>query len=413
MSELVTESAFELDRTALLQRAPELILRVGSDGSTVIAVDDRTVAFGAHTLLVLDVFSKPTTFQHALEALEGRVHGAQEWIDLTTNILNLHEAGALVEADSTPVVKANRLGFASAAIHIRMLDDRARTESYLAAIGEVVKPGDVVIDLGTGTGVLAVAAAKAGAERVYAIEASSIGTVASSVFEANGLADRITLVRGWSTQVDLPERADVLVSEIIGNEPLSERVLEATADAMKRHLKPDARFVPQAVRIYGIPVEIPSEVLARHRFSAASLHRWRDWYGIDFGPLDSAARHPAPYVFVVRPDKAREWVRLAEPCLLAEIDLRTATPRLESAAAVTTHTPGRVDGVIMYFELGLSPGVELSLHPDAADHTCSWQAPVWLLPEPLEVEESERLSMTYSYRGSRVRSRVEVTRATF
>ena len=302
-------------------------------------------------------------------------------------------------------------GFSGAAIHIKMLDDRARTESYLAAIAEVVKPGDVVIDVGTGTGVLAVAAAKAGAGHVFAIEASSIGTVASSVFEANGLTDRITLVQGWSTQVDLPERADVMVSEIIGNEPLSERVLEATADAIKRHLKPNARFVPHAVRVYGIPVEVPADILAQHRFTAASVHRWRDWYGIDFGLLE-AARHTTPYLFLIRPHKTRDWVRLSETCLLAEIDLSTATPRLEATATTRTRTPGRVDGVLMYFVLRLSPGIELSLHPDAADDACSWQVPVWLLPEPLPVEQNERLSITYSYRGSRKQSRVEVARAT-
>ena len=412
MGELESQTGIGLDRTAVLQRAPELTLQVGSDGTTVIEMADRIIQCGAHTLLLLETFARPTTFQQALQALEGRVHGAQEWIDLTTNIVNLHEAGALVKAGSTPILKANRTGFAGAAIHIKMLDDRARTESYLAAIAEVVKPGDVVVDVGTGTGVLAVAAAKAGAARVYAMEASSIATVASRVFEANGLEDRITLVRGWSTQVDLPERADVMVSEIIGNEPLSERVLEATADAIKRHLAPDARFVPETVRVYGIPVEVPSEVLARHRFTPATLDRWQDWYGVDFGPLDSAARHASPYLFLIQPRKTREWVRLAEPSLLAEIDLRTASPRVEAAAAASIHTAGCVDGVVMYFELGLSPEVELSLHPDSADEKCSWHLPVWLMPEPLQVEENDRLSIAYSYRGSRVQSRLEVARAT-
>jgi predicted RNA methylase len=69
---------------------------------------------------------------------------------------------------------------------------------------------------------LAIAAACA-SSHVYAIEASGIGKLAKAIFKANGLADRITLIEGWSTQVNLPEKADVLISEIIGNEPLGEQ----------------------------------------------------------------------------------------------------------------------------------------------------------------------------------------------
>ena len=105
-------------------------------------------------------------------------------------------------------------------MHIAMLNDRRRTASFLAAIRRVVRPGDVVVDVGTGTGVLAIAAAQAGAARVYAVEATGIGKLAEANFRANGLQDRITLVPGWSMQVTLPERADVLVSEVIGKTPL-------------------------------------------------------------------------------------------------------------------------------------------------------------------------------------------------
>ena len=66
---------------------------------------------------------------------------------------------------------------------VKMLNDRARTDAFIRAIEATVRPGDVVVDLGTGTGVLALAAARAGARRVYAIEASGVGRAARSVFE--------------------------------------------------------------------------------------------------------------------------------------------------------------------------------------------------------------------------------------
>ena len=71
-----------------------------------------------------------------------------------------------------------------------MLHDDRRTGDYLAALAEAVRPGDVVLDIGTGSGVLAIAAARAGARRVYAVEASDIAEVAERVFAANGVEDR-------------------------------------------------------------------------------------------------------------------------------------------------------------------------------------------------------------------------------
>lgn len=135
-------------------------------------------------------------------------------------------------------------------LHLDMLNDRTRTLSFIEAIRETVRPGDVVLDVGTGTGILAAAAARAGARHVYAIEAGQIHRVARELFASNNLSDRITLVKGWSTQVELPERADVLISEVIGHEPLAEDVLETTWDAVARLVKPDARLVPRRLRIF-------------------------------------------------------------------------------------------------------------------------------------------------------------------
>ena len=81
------------------------------------------------------------------------------------------------------------------------------------------------------------------------------------------MADRITLIKGYSTKINLPERADVLVSEIIGDEPLEEEVLKVTMDARNRFLKPSARLLPCALQVFGLPVTIPEPVRRRFVFT--------------------------------------------------------------------------------------------------------------------------------------------------
>lgn len=397
---------------ALLHRAPELTIKLESNNDSVIIMDGETIASGVYGLAILEVFSRPTTFSGALEQLRVRTRGAQDWINLTSTIVMLHKAGVLqdtAQAKPTLSAKARTGGFDAAPIHIKMLNDRTRTSQYLKAIDEVVKPGDVVLDIGTGTGVLAVAAARAGARHVYAIEASGIGRSARTTFERNGLADKITLVEGWSTQVDLPEPADVLVSEIIGNEPLGEQVLEVTLDALKRLLKPQARLIPRRVRIFGLGLAVPHEALSERTFTEELLDQWRSWYGIDLYSLLEAARS-SKQLFFVKPREVDHWQAVTDPMLLVDIEL----DRLEHAfvakttASSTAKAEDQLTGTLVYFELELSPTVRLSTHPAEAGEACSWRLPVWISPQPLSLLIGDRLQMSYEYRGMGTSSQLNV-----
>src|SRR3989442_247493 len=106
-----------------------------------------------------------------------------------------------------------------------MIHDRVRTNAYAEALRTSVNPNSVVLDIGTGSGMLALLACKAGARRVYAIEVSDAIQVGRELAAANGFAERIEFIQNLSTRLTLPESADVIVSDLRGVLPLHEQSL--------------------------------------------------------------------------------------------------------------------------------------------------------------------------------------------
>jgi type I protein arginine methyltransferase len=285
--------------------------------------------------------------------------------------------------------------------HLDMLNDRARTSSYLAAIRKVVRPGDVVVDIGTGTGILAIAAARAGARHVYAIEAGPIARAARALFAANDLSDRITLIRGFSTRLWLPERADVLVSELIGNEPLAERVIGITKDALRRLLKPGPRLIPSGIKIFGLPVTIPENELNKLTVTPETLQNWRSWYGIEFGPLTRAAKKPwsrSLFEHFVNAYTIHGWQALSTPVLLADVDLSSwRGVHIYNSQTIIANASGHLNGVAVYFELQAGSATFLTTNPAMVDENNHWLSPVRVLDKPIATQAGDRLDISYWY----------------
>lgn len=264
--------------------------------------------------------------------------------------------------------------------HHSMLVDGERTDALLRAVMAEVRPGDVVVDIGAGTGVLSMFAAKVGARHVYAIEEGPIGQVAERAIEQNGFADRITLVRGRSTDIELPERGTVLVTETIGNVGLEEGITAWVRDAQERLLTPDARVIPRSVAVVAAPVEVYDD----HR----ELTRWRRaQYTLDFSALLELGVNNLLWAELAPGNL------VAEPVPVIEVDL-TARPErdISGTARFVSTREGAIHGLGVWFDAELVPGVSLSNGPPL--RTPSWNQGYLPLLEPIHVERGDEIDIT-------------------
>jgi predicted RNA methylase len=388
----VTEIALSPD--TVLQLAPDFRTRLDPAGHVIVDSPAGTVVdIGPRGFAILSMFSRPMTLGEALKRFEAELGGSTEFAPTMGVVNMLIEENTLIASGG----RARSSGWADPIEHARMLHDDRRTRDFISALTAAVRPGDVVLDIGTGSGVLAVALARAGARRVYAVEASDIAAVAARVFEANEVTGRVTLVPGWSRQIELPERADLLVAEIIGNEPLEEEILETTLDARRRLLKPRARLVPHALDLLARPLLLPEAEIRQRVFGRAAVKRWRDLYDIDFHPLLDVAARDLAYS-TAEGEVAAAWPSVGPPAILASVDLTTfQAASVCSRADLVVDPPGSVNAVAVTFRARLHNGITHTLDPWTWPSS-SWATSVWALPEPADVGPESVLRAHYHRR---------------
>jgi len=389
------EHGLDLSPETLLQLAPNVRTRFDAGGHVLVDAPDGTIVdIGPRGYAILALFSRPLALGQAIERLEDREGVSTDFVPTLSVINMLIENHALVRPEAG---EDRPSGWADPVEHARMLHDERRTGDYLEALAQAVRPGDVVLDIGTGSGVLAIAAARAGARRVYAVEASDIAEVAERVFAANGVQDRVELIAGWSRTIDLPEPADLLVSEIIGNEPFEEELLETTLDARRRLLKPGARMIPAALTLRVRPLLLPESEARQRALGRAALERWQGLYDIDFAPLLAAAA-PRPVNSPTEAEVAAKWPPVGPAVVLAELDLTSLEAATVSAAAdVFLERPGAVNAVAVTFRAHLHGDISHTLDPWIWP-TSSWATSVWVLADPLDVGPGAALRVRYTRR---------------
>ena len=236
--------------------------------------------------------------------------------------------------------------------HREYLSDLARVQVYERAIAATVRRGDVVVDLGAGTGILGMLACRAGAARVYAIEADGMIEVARALARANGLADRIVFLMQHSSEVALPEQVDVVAGDLIGRMGFEAGVFEAYAHA-RRWLKPGARGMPSAITICASPVEHP----AAH----ADVEFWRQPVaGFDVRAVLPWARNTGYPRNIDAPQL------LAERAAAATFSPVAGDAVLKVRDTVRVTRAGLLHGIAGWFSAELAPGVEMTNAPGAA-----------------------------------------------
>jgi len=234
--------------------------------------------------------------------------------------------------------------------HRAYLADEVRVAAFDAAIRETIGPGDIVLDLGSGTGILGLLACRAGAARVYCVEAGAIVGLAREIAAANGFADRMTFIREHSTRAELPERADVLVTDQISRFGFESALLDVVADARRRLLKPVHRLVPTAIRLQAAPVEHPT--------AWAPVRFWSEPVaGLTFQPLERPAKS-AGYPIDLAPGDL-----LAAPADLGTIDVADGIERMSLRVDSTIAVAGTMHGIACWFDAQLSPSVCMTNSP--------------------------------------------------
>ncbi len=255
--------------------------------------------------------------------------------------------------------------------YVAMVSDRLRTPAYLAAMAEVIRPGDRVLDLGTGFGFFAVHACRLGAAHVWAIEPNDAIGLGAAIAQANGVADRITFLQGWSTAITLPERADVLIEDLRGISPLHGARLAVLRDARDRLLVPSARRVPIADVFLAAPAEMPADLAEVASAAPDAID------GVVISPVrkrlrDAVHRTSAGPEVLLAP--GLEWARLD----LASLDVRDP----EGSLAWRAERAGSLAGLLTWFRAVLTPAVEFETGPSVAKSVYGRA----FLPSPRPVE---------------------------
>lgn len=276
-----------------------------------------------------------------------------------------------------------------------MLQDYVRTGTYHAAVIENRADfiGRVVVDVGAGSGILSLFAAQAGAKHVYAVEASEMAEYARKLIAGNPtLAQRITVIKGKVEDVELPEKADILISEPMGTLLVNERMLESYVIARDRFLVPNGKMFPGVGRIHMAP--FTDEYLFIEIANKALFWQQQNYYGVDLTPLHGTAfqgyfSQPVVDAFDPRLLVAPPMFHVIDFTKIKEEDLYEIDVPLRFIASVGT----RVHGLACWFDVLFNGStVQRWLTTAPGSPTTHWYQLRCVLSQPIYVMAGQEIT---------------------
>ncbi|MET0361027.1 MAG: tetratricopeptide repeat protein [Sphingobium sp.] len=275
--------------------------------------------------------------------------------------------------------------------HIPMLNDVRRNDAFEAAITAAIAktgPNARVLDIGAGSGLLSMMAARAGAASVVACEVVPIiADMAQRIVADNGYADDITIHAKLSTEltvgVELDEPADILVSEILSSDLLTENVLETFEDAHGRLLKRDAIVIPRAASAIGCLVE--SAILEDYSFVGQVS-------GFDVSRFGAFAPQKLPIHGTMT-----DWRRLSDDVELLRVDLTGRQhPSALHLLSIPVQADGVATGIVQWMHVDLAEGITFDNHPDGYSDG-GWLQVLHSFPQPIRVRAGETLDLAVGH----------------
>jgi len=266
-----------------------------------------------------------------------------------------------------------------------MIADKVRMDPYVYALKAAVEPGSVMLDIGTGTGMHALLACKFGARKVYAVEPNDAIHLARELAVENGYADRIEFIQDTSTHVTLPEKVDVIVSDLRGVLPLNEGHIPAIIDARSRFLAPGGILIPKRDTIWVSLVE--------------SGHVYNE----------IAAAWDCPYGMSMKGGKQiviNDWREentgtfnkrslLIEPQIWAEIDYASIDdPEVSPSRIVQSATrDGTAHGLLMWFDGEIADGIFVYNSPLVEKVAKVYGCAFFPLLEPVAISKGDTITL--------------------
>jgi len=277
--------------------------------------------------------------------------------------------------------------YAHFGIHEEMLKDEVRTLTYRNSMwhNKHLFKGKTVLDVGCGTGILSMFAAKAGAAKVIGIDMSTIVEQAKKIVETNGLSDKVEIIRGKVEEVTLPdgiEKVDIIISEWMGYCLFYESMLDTVLYARDKWLAPDGLMFPDRATLYVTAIE-------DRQYKDDKINWWDDVYGFDMSCIRKVALSE-PLVDVVDRNQLT-----SNNCLLKEVDLQTCKKEdipFESPFHLQLKRNDYVQALVTFFNIEFTKchkRVGFSTSPEAP--YTHWKQTVFYLEEYLTVKKGEEL----------------------